>query len=772
MVNEPVVGDRLVKRDYVLAAIVGLLFTGIYLIFAPRGMEPAIWNDLAVAAHLRPPQAIFPAVWRMLAAILVRFFGIAGAGYALQVLGALVGGCCVFLVSLSLRRMLAYLMRVKERTQWSWIAPLVTMLCTISFGTSDAMWRMVAPLTSGAIRFFLFLFSIQLFLHWAKRGGLGFLLLADIVAGFLAAETPIGFLLPVFCYVLFNLVMNAGANGNFQFEGVLVDAEHPLPKWRRFFCFLAGFALAMAVNIIVFVHFDGLDANGWNGLDVFFHYLLGYAQVVAGAATLSGWFISLGLCVLPLIGALPLFPRLCRDNEPINFKLGLVMFFAGFVAVVQSSALPFCHLRNITLIPVAVESEFLHGIFTLCTVSTLALSASCFACAAQKRFLYDPEEDKIVDVGLRGVFMRFLVPALMVVFAIPSILRIYRPVETELRAIVDDALAEIVQECGDAKYLFTDGHYDAGIELKAAQMGSHLRTLNLFSGSSPWEKSIRTRYFEPDSPDYFSAAQGVPVLLRVWAGERVNGMAEAATQVGFEFWRRARKPLPEQSGFVARTKGFDEETVKRGKAVAMRIAQRILLITKRHSGTLTAVSPMLREAIYSLSWRISRFARMRDDVNLANALDESNSVVRHLMDLVEYERSRTFMQLTPYEGLRLALHRANFAEARRFGSIILQVDPDDPEANFGTGMAYLLEEKLKDAEVYLERVLKTRPGEPAVLNNLSIVYRKAGQLEKALEYAKKAYAIVPENKEVEQTLRETEKIIRARQDMLKRVFSN
>ena len=162
---------------------------------------------------------------------------------------------------------------------------------------------------------------------------------------------------------------------------------------------------------------------------------------------------------------------------------------------------------------------------------------------------------------------------------------------------------------------------------------------------------------------------------------------------------------------------------------------------------------------------------MRDEDQLANELDEWNEVVKHMMRLVEYERMRTFMQMTPYEGLRLALRRADFVEARRYAKTVLQMDPDDPEANFGTGMAYLLEEKYKEAEMYLENTLKKRPEEPAVLNNLSIVYRKTNRLEKALEYVKKAHELLPGNEEIQRTLRDTERAVESRKATLKSAFS-
>jgi tetratricopeptide (TPR) repeat protein len=141
-----------------------------------------------------------------------------------------------------------------------------------------------------------------------------------------------------------------------------------------------------------------------------------------------------------------------------------------------------------------------------------------------------------------------------------------------------------------------------------------------------------------------------------------------------------------------------------------------------------------------------------------------------MMRLIDYERMRTFMQMTPYEGLRLSLRRADFVEARKYGATVLQIDPEDPEANFGTGMAFLMEDKLKEAEFYLERTLKKRPEEPAVLNNPSINYRKTNRLEKALEYVKKAHELLPANDEISRTLRDTERAMEKRKSTLKSAF--
>ncbi len=72
--------------------------------------------------------------------------------------------------------------------------------------------------------------------------------------------------------------------------------------------------------------------------------------------------------------------------------------------------------------------------------------------------------------------------------------------------------------------------------------------------------------------------------------------------------------------------------------------------------------------------------------------------------------------------------------------------------------------------MYLESTLKKRPDEPAVLNNLSIIYRKTNRLEKALEYVKKAHELLPANEEILRTLRDTERVVENRKNTLRSAF--
>ena len=86
-----------------------------------------------------------------------------------------------------------------------------------------------------------------------------------------------------------------------------------------------------------------------------------------------------------------------------------------------------------------------------------------------------------------------------------------------MQGIVDESVEETVRECGDAKFLFTDGHFDAAVELAAARAGKGLKTLSMMSGPSSYEINMRCRHFDEESEDRRTVETGVPALLRVWA---------------------------------------------------------------------------------------------------------------------------------------------------------------------------------------------------------------------------------------------------------------
>ena len=741
---------RLGRRNILLAVAAGVLSAAAMIVFGVPGLDPGLWGETAVVSGLCPPRAIFPGFWRLTTAWLFPLVGFEASIAALRWLGAVVGGCCVAVFCLNVRQILALLIHT-SRPYAVWfrvIAPFFSFVAALLFGVSDPLWRICRVFSPDLLRLAICLLVVHWLLRWFTVGGQWRLFPAFALMGAMAAETPFAFLMPVLFVAAYVAVWHCVMDGLFQKPEKLPEPAE-LPKWRMFFLFLGAFALSVWLNTVGFIAFGGLEANGWSANDVYFRYAGGYWRVLANAASVIGWSLGLGMCLIPLLVALRMFPKSARDDQPMPFNYGVMLFFVGALAAMQTGAFPAARFWTFDTDAVIVGSGFLLAFFVACAMTSFALVGAAFSFECQRKYL-TAGEDEPVPVSKPGRMLRGVVPAIACVVVALALVHVRKPVETEMQRIVDDAVAETVDECAGAKWLFTDGRLDAGVELAAAAKGVELTTLNMMSGATEWESSVRTRGFAPGSDDFEAAETGIPTLLRIWAGEKTNGMDNAAIQLGFEFWKRERRPLPRAAGLVARETGFTDAAVSNGVQRAKELSRRILAIASKVESA--DPSPALASAFSAVSWRLSRFARLREDRELADELDLSNSALKKMLSVIEYERMRTFMQLTPREGLQLALRRADFAEARRYSTLVLHNDEDDPEANFAVGMHALGVKNFRDAEMYLRRCLKRRPNEPAVLNNLSIICRKQRRWKEAEDFARRAIELLPGSPEVRQTL--------------------
>lgn len=737
--------SKLAGRDWAIAGISGLVAFAAFAFLSVSGVDPSQWGEVAVAARLRPPQYIFPGLWRILTCGLFSALGISNAVGALAWVGAAVGGACVSLSYLICRQVLAFLTRfTEEQRKWTdVICPMFAFVAAFLVGVSEPLWRIVQTFSPEELRVFMLLLSVHLYMRWLSKGGDWRLYPLVALVGALAAETPFAFALPPLFVFGYYRTWRHVIDGTYAPPAKLQDPD-ALPKWRMFFLFLGALGATVWLNTWMFEALGGPAANGWRESDIYFRYGAGYWHVLASASTLAGWALGLGFGVFPLLVTQRLMPTAVHDDRPMRFQRGVILVFMFALAAMQTNAFAVTSFWMMIRDSVIVQSGFLLVFYVLCSALVVALVGAAFSFECQRVYLPD-------GAAKPGPLLRGLVPALALMLMLLASLKVPRTVEREMQRIVRDALEETVRECGDAQWIFTDGHLDEGLELVAAENGGRLYALNMMSGPSRWEETVRVRGLPEDSADRDNAYIGVPALLRVWAGEKPEGMKDAAVQVGLDFWRREGKAMPKASGFLARTTGIDDEEAARGVEVANALAARILAIDE---AVRLKASPALQDALSYVAWRISRFARLRKDDSLADSLDSCNTALKKMLSIVEYERKRTFMQLTPREGLRIALARADFVEARRYAAAVLRSDEDDPEANFGMGMSYLREGRMENAEFYLRRCLVRRPDEPAVLNNLSIICRKARRYEEAEELARRALKMLPESPEVKQTLKD------------------
>ena len=736
----------LAARDFILASAAGLLsFAAFYWLSIP-GLDPSQWSEVAVAARLRPPQAMLPGLWRVLTCGFFSAVGIPFAVKALSLLGAAVGGICVALVYLVVRQSFLFLARLDEKhAVWTnFISPFFAMVAALFVAVADPIWRISQTFSPEQLHLLLLLLAIYAWLRWITLGSNWRLYSLVALLGVASAETPFAIILTPLLLAGYCRFQRCVENG-MAFNHKLVYALGPLPRWRMFFIFIGSLGLAIRMNVKIFAALGGVAANGWRMGDLYFRYGIDYWHVLTGSSNLAGWALGLGFGLFPLVVTMMLLPRSIRDTRPLAFHRGVLLFFVCALAVMQCGAFPAARFWTLATETASVSSGFFLSFYVVCSAVTIAMVGATFAFECQRVYLS-------VDEPRPGLALRGLVPAVAVALFALAAAHASRTVEAEMQRIVRDALEETVRECGDAKWIFTDGRLDDGLSLVAAESGRKIVPLNMMSGATRWEQSLRERHFPEGSADRDNASIGIPALLRVWAGEKPGGMDEAAVQLGFEFWKREHKSPPKASGFVARTSGMSDEEAARGIEAAKALSARIFELEGKKERA--HPSPALADALSFVSWRLSRLARFRNDDDTADRLDRGNAALKRTLSVVDHERQRTFMRLTPLEGLRLALGRTDFVEARRHASAVLKSDEDHPEANFGMGMSYLVEGRLNDAELYLRRCLKKCPNEPAVLNNLSIICRKTNRYEEAEELARKALKVFPDSPEVKQTLQD------------------
>ena len=152
-----------------------------------------------------------------------------------------------------------------------------------------------------------------------------------------------------------------------------------------------------------------------------------------------------------------------------------------------------------------------------------------------------------------------------------------------------------------------------------------------------------------------------------------------------------------------------------------------------------------------------------EEIRISDTLDEKNASLKRILEGMARLRELTMRQMTPREGLQFALVRADFTLARKYAEPILDADPDDPNANFGMGMSYFMQEQFGRAEEYLQRCLKKNSKEPAVWNNIAVLQLRTGRLDEALKNAQKALSLIPDSAEVKDTIRQIEKAKQAAQ---------
>ncbi len=741
---------------------------------------PELWEELSVAAGMRPPAGPMPGLWRFCVSQLVAHAGLEWTILVLQALGPVSLGLLASLMYLFLGEMLPVSLRLRMG-KWGWsraVVQLVLVQGALCFVMSDPVWRAGRVFSPDMLFLLVGVLLLDVFCRSLRRGATFTAFLMSGAAGLFAADTVFAFVLPPAFYAF--VVKLPGKTSGVVDEGFANPLLRMLTFRRIFVVFLLMWMVGVWLNTRQFWSNGGLEAQGWTDFMYFPHYLHGYVLELLSAARPLGWLVVLVAVVAPLVISAALVRVATDDDRLLSYAIGFLFLVLGVFAFIQSTGWSSAWFWRWCDVPVPFPSPFL----LCCCLFLTSVTVTLALCVVGVEFYFRNDgrvakfrfEDAVEDAknwtGVVASLRRIgrVVRSALVCEPLLALVLLAAPrfsaAEREAAALVNDCITQTAEECGSARLLFTDGMMDPAVELAAMRQGRRLKALSMLAGHTPYEKHIRTRD-ETDGEARQMLASGAANALRTWVKEGDARAADVAVQVGLELWRRNGLATPECGGLLARTASFPPGERERCVASARDLAERAIALHRE--GAVDAISnERLKEMLSVVEWRLSRMCRMRADAadacgrggdavsetEMAEALDDVNVAWNRVRRDEDWRAMTYDNRLTPREGMKYWLAHGDFRMARMYALRILRIKPLDPSANFAVGMSYFVEEKYNRAEAYLKRSLEGRPDEPAALNNLAVVQANLGRLEDAEANALKALGVLPDSKEIRSTLDE------------------
>ena len=771
------VRQRVLDRLYVL--LLGAAIAGLAWAWRFETPPPDLMEDLAAAAGIRPPTGPLSLIWHLAVSALVGNFGLQSACEVVRTAGHVSLGIMAVMAVALLEMMIPLSLKRGEHLAAWWRAAVrfVVFQGAAFFCLSEPVWkafRWFSPLSLHVLLAAAAVLCLFSHLVTARRAPL---FAAFAVLGFMSADTSAGAAITAIA------VVALGVRRYLRSIGVLVAPEdNPLADsliaWRLTLMFALGALTGTALEVVAFSSMDGLAALGWTWGDYALEIPIAYLKSMLSSCSPVGAALVAGAVVFPVVIELKVIKAATDPEKHLSYLHGMLFAVFGLMSFSQLSGahrLWFwtwggergCIADGVLKCSVAYACALL-AVWSL-AVFTMELYLRNFRRIEMLRFPDAAEEPgaaeslalvRRVQRLVRACFL--LVPAALFACVLP-----FRPQQLEhaMLGVVADAARETAEECRGADFVFTDGGLDAAVELASAMSGGSLRALSLMGAAAePREVYLRTRGVD-DAEDKALLESGAPDALRIWVRTRPDKAASYAVQIGFELWRRDGRPMPECSGLVARPCGFEPDEAKRGAAAGRRLEERVLAIYEE--GDPDGITDRdLRDAFVFAQWRLAILGRHRanaydergernlamGETILADSLDKRNGALERIRATMAWASRKKLERMTPQEGLRIGLAKADFAFARAFAMRVLDVSPDDPAANFALGMDFFVQRQYARAQAHLERCLERRPDDPAVLNNLAQCRLRQGDPEGALPYAKRALAILPDSPEIKRTM--------------------
>ena len=769
---------RHILFDRILSCLAGVVVAALAW-FTGNNCElpPELWDELAVAAKLRPPVREFPIIWQAMMSYIIANFGIDSCVSFLKAAGPVSLG---IVTAIAARLFFGYLPRVMKsdmrRAVWArWIVRLVVLQGAIFFGLSEPVWLTGRVFSPDMFALMQSLVALLLALWSLERSSVVFMVFLGAISAVAASEQAISAIVtPAFAlYLIFKDCEAEDKNSPLLTNRIIQSVAFRWMGWTFVFCSLA----AISANLLFYRAIGGVagaDSGFFAGM---VYYMANCLRELASVASLFGWMLIGAVALIPVLISIGRI-RSFADSEKMPPVLGsCLLALVGVVAFLQSSGLNECHfwrwsagaIRSPHLLCLCVFATSLTFVFVLC-VFVVDIYFRNHGRILRELFPVEMEDEYLAEraVKLHRMSVRILRPVLlfepMVAFALVVPFKFDTTVR-EMSSIINDVAVQTAEECGDSTMLFSDGALDAAVEVAVAAKGGRIKALSMMSGSGKYDTALRTRG-ETDEEKITLLSIGAADALRTWVTEENPCVSNIALQVGLELWRRNNLPMPKAGGLVSRTAGFPEGDAEKYAKRAHDLSESILKLYSDGKPQ-KAGYPELNNLFLFSQWRLSRMCRMRaneadarkDSASserehlLADRLDRFNPEWQKVQERMDWIGQRGGMRLTPKEGLKLGLAKADFKLARSYARKVVDTDEDDVHANFALGMSYFTEKQYGRAEMHLKKCLIRAPDEPAVLNNLAIVQLRIGRYAEAEANAMKALKYFPDSSEIKTTLR-------------------
>lgn len=772
--------ERFGAIDFIVAGIVA---AGVYMLqtlWVFPTVPPAIWDDITVAAGIRPAFTVAPGLWNLIASKCFSVFGISGGITVLRTLGHVSLAVITIFMYSFLREVLTFVMRARPQRspRRKLVMRIAAAIGAVSFAASDPVWSAGQFFSETTLLLLLTVGAIEFFFAFLRKGALKYSYICAILLGFLSAESPMGIVLTLTFIALNFLVINMLPNLESPFfKPALIEVG----KWHMTFFLGAALVVGIGLNCVGFISHDGLVPSGDSVGSLPLKYALAYIQRATTAAGLSGWIVLLGVAFGPFVVSILRFSGAADEENFLAYSTGIVFLFCGGLAFTQCASLP--ALWFWTYVP--VNSPYMLSLCSLmcaltvaCSVTILGVDSLCRDHAHLARKFFgsgedsDVEEERVMSKSMTAHLRAFgivIVPLALIAAVVPGR---KKEATRAMLSFIDDVVEATVKEAGNVGYLITDGKLDAAIETESRMRGGDLKCINVFGFGGKNLVYLRTRGLENDKEVYeafkFDGAMG----LRCWIHDKPANLTNVAAQVGFDLWRRDGKALPPMGGLLSLPASKDEAAKAKGIEKAHELEQRALEIVGKGIGDCT--DPTIKSAFYFAMWRLSRMCLYRHDVAGAagdvktamaemamhQKLDAANEDFQkeERRRLIKHRNSQMQSLSTPREILHLALVRADFQLGSAYAELILASEPDDPDANFVMAMHYAMDlHQLAMAEEYMKRCLLRNPDQPAFYNNLAMIQIELGKFDAAEVNVKRALELIPDSASVIETKQRLEK---------------